>query len=85
MKELLTVRSNFFEAIGEDGRPIPQVELILVLSEPVYSADASGAVVASREVSHVRFGVLASSLGKLSSVLLDLAKQSEELREQKPK
>ena len=79
MKELLTISSNFIAAWTEEKKPIPQVEVILVMSEPSYTVDAVGEVVRQRETSQVRFCASTKVLRKLSDAMTKLADEAESL------
>jgi len=79
MKELLTISSNFLGAWTEEKKLLPQVEVILVMSEPSYSVDAVGEVVRQRETSQVRFSVSPKVLRKLSEAMTKLADEAETL------
>jgi hypothetical protein len=81
MKELLTVTANFYSAWAEDEdknqQLIPQVELIIVMSEPVYSVDSSGSTIRQREVSQCRFSTSPDMLRRLAESLVKLADESD--------
>jgi hypothetical protein len=79
MKELLTISSNFMGAWTEDKKLLPQVEVILVLSEPAYTVDAVGEVVRQRETSQCRFSASPKMLYKLADVLTKLGAEAEGL------
>lgn len=79
MKELLTISSNFLAAWTEEKKLLPQVEVILVMSEPAYSVDAVGEVVCQRETSQVRFSASPKVLRKLSEAMTKLADEAETL------
>ena len=79
MKELLTISSNFFAAWTEEKKLMPQVEVILVMSEPSYSVDAVGEVVRQRETSQVRFSASPKVLRKLADVMTKLSDEAETL------
>lgn len=79
MKELLTISSNFLAAWTEEKKLLPQVEVILVMSEPSYSVDAVGEVVRQRETSQVRFSASPKVLRKLSEAMTKLADEAETL------
>lgn len=81
MKELVTLSSNFFAVWTEEKTMSPMVEVILILSEPVYSVDSEGQVTRERETSQARFSVPLDRLVKLAEALLVLAKESEEMAE----
>lgn len=79
MKELLTVNSNFSASFTEGKKLLPQAEVILVLSEPIYAVDASGEIVRQRKNTHVRFAATPKALRKLSKELEHIANESESL------
>ena len=79
MKELLTLSSNFLAAWTEEKKLLPQVEVILVMSEPSYSVDAVGEVVRQRETSQVRFLATPKALRKLSAAMAALADEAEKM------
>lgn len=80
MKELLTVNANF-HAVWTDGdkKHLPQVEVILVMCEPVYSVDACGSVIRQRETSQCRFSAAPDMLRKLADSLVKLADEADSL------
>lgn len=79
MKELLTISSNFMGAWTEDKKLLPQVEVILVMSEPSYTVDAVGEVVRQRETSQCRFSASPKVLYKLAEAMTKLAAEAEAL------
>ena len=79
MKELLTMASNVFAAVSEEGKLIPRGEVVLVLSEPVYQVEPGGEVLRRRELSQVRFVSGPGALRKLADSLNLLANQAETL------
>lgn len=85
MKELLTIGSNFIGRWTEEKKLEPQVEIILLLSEPVYSVDPSGEVMRQREMSQARFVASPKTMRKLATALQELAEQVEELMPPAPK
>jgi hypothetical protein len=80
MKELLTISANF-HAVWTDGdkKQIPQVEVILVMSEPTYTVDAVGEVVRQRETSQCRFSASPKLLMRLAESMTKLAAEAEAL------
>jgi hypothetical protein len=80
MKELLTVNANF-HAVWTDGdkRQLPQVEVILVMSEPTYAVDAVGEIIRQRETSQCRFSASPKLLRKLAESLNKLADEADAL------
>ncbi len=85
MKELLDVRANYMATWTDEKKFVPQVEVVLLLTEAAYSVDAVGAVVRGREVSQVRFTTVAGNLRTLADVLVGIAGEVEQrLAEIKP-
>lgn len=79
MKELLTISANFSAVWTEEKKLLPQVEIVLVLSEPTYTVDAAGEVVSHRETSATRFAASPRMLRKMSDTLEKLAAEAETL------
>lgn len=80
MKELLTVNANYYAIWADDDtKQLPQVELCLVMSEPVYSVDAVGSLIRQRETSQCRFAASPEHLIKLASTLVKLAEEAKSL------
>ena len=79
MKELLTIRGNFSAVWTEEKVMLPQVEVILVLSEPTYAVDAAGEVVSHRETSATRFAASPRMLRRLGESMVKLAEEAETL------
>lgn len=77
MKQLLTVSSNYFAVRAENGLLLPEVEVILVLSEPTYAVDAVGELVKHRETSQSRFVASPKVLRKLAEALLQFAAEAD--------
>ena len=85
MKELLTVNANFHAVWSENDKPIPQVEVVLVTSEPTYTVDAAGQVISQRTTDAFRFAASPAALRKLAESLVKLAIEGEQLRWANPK
>ena len=80
MKEILTLNANFHAVWAEGSKKLlPQVEVILVMSEPSYVVDGVGDVIRQRTTSQVRFSANPKLLRKLSESLLKLADEAEGL------
>ena len=80
MKELLTVNANFHAVWSEeDKKQIPQVEVIVVMCEPIYTVDACGSIIRQRETSQCRFSAAPDMLRKLADSLVKLADEAESL------
>ena len=80
MKELLTINANFHAVWAEDSKKLlPQVEVILVMSEPSYIVDGVGDVIRQRTTSQVRFSTGPKPLRKLAELLTKLADEAESL------
>lgn len=80
MKELLTINANFHAVWAEGTKKLmPQVEVVLVMSEPTYAIDPVGEVIRQRVTSQVRFSANPKLLRKLSETLVKLADEAEEL------
>ena len=80
MKELLTVNANF-HAVWTDGdkKQLPQVEVIVVMCEPIYTVDACGSIIRQRETSQCRFSAAPDMLRKLADSLVKLAEEADSL------
>ena len=81
MKELLTVNANF-HAVWTDGdkkQQLPQVEVIVVMCEPIYTVDACGSIIRQRETSQCRFSASPDMLRKLADSLVKLADEADSL------
>lgn len=76
MKTLLGSAGNVLAGPDGDGWYEPLCEVVLILSEPRYEADATG-FVKRHQVSDVRFGGTPKSLRKLAEQLNRLADESE--------
>jgi hypothetical protein len=79
MKELLAVNTNFIALWDEKQKLHPNVEIILILSEPSYNIDPCGQVIRQRETHQVRFSASPSLLRKLCDSLQKLADEAETL------
>lgn len=81
MKELLTVNANFHAvwADGEKKQQLPQVEVIVVMCEPIYTVDACGGIIRQRETSQCRFSAAPEMLRKLADSLVKLADEADSL------
>lgn len=77
MKEILSVAANHLASFDKTG-VAPMVEVILILSEPVYTIDSTGAQIRSRETTTERFVSATEPLRKLSEILNRLADEAEE-------
>ena len=80
MKELLTVNANF-HAVWTDGdkKQLPQVEVIVVMCEPIYTVDSCGSLIRQRETSQCRFSAAPDMLRKLADSLVKLADEADSL------
>lgn len=81
MRELLSCCANFSALPLDDGALQPQVEVILIVSEPTYSLDPAGGQVKSREVSQLRFTTSAKQVLKLAEALTQFSAEAEKLFE----
>lgn len=80
MKELLTINANFHAVWAEGSKKLlPQVEVILIMSEPTYSVDPAGDVIRQRATSQVRFSASPKLLFKLAETMTKLGTEAEEL------
>lgn len=84
MKELLATTCNHMATIGRfrstDGKlsVIPQAELILIVSEPVYGVDSTGALSKSRQAESLRVITTADQLRDLAKQISNIADDIEE-------
>lgn len=77
MKELRSTTANMALVIGGD-EPQTVVEVVLLVSEPKYSIDASGSVAKARNLEDMRFSASPKGLRDLADVLLKLADEADE-------
>lgn len=77
MKELLNLAANFCATLHDDGILRPNIELALITSEPVYSCDAAGESIRTREVQTYRLAVTPKQARALSRQLEKLAEDAE--------
>lgn len=76
MKLLIATSGNILAGPDGDGGYEPLVEVVLIVSEPRYEADAAGFVKRSA-VSDIRFGSTPKTLRKVSVELVKLADAAE--------
>lgn len=81
MKELRSVYANILASFLDDDTIIPQVEVVLVFSEPQYFTDQVGGIGKQRVLSEARFLAAAENLRKLSETLLLLATEADQVKE----
>lgn len=79
MKEIVAISTNHFAILDHDSKPTPQVELIIMVTEPVYSLDQVGQVVKARNLDSFRVAASPFTLRKVAKLLESAAKESEEL------
>lgn len=79
MKEIHSVNANILASFHEDDTIIPQVEVVLVFSEPQYFSDMAGGIAKQRVLAEARFAATAENLRKLSEKLLMLATEADEV------
>lgn len=93
MKHLLAVNANQFAAFAPDGSLVPQVEVILVMTEPEYILQnkpdgESTELLKLTETFHCRFVAGPVALLKAAQTLIDLATEAnailEKARSQSP-
>lgn len=77
MKELLNLAANFCATLHDDGLLRPNIELALITSEPIYSCDAAGESIRTREVETYRFAVTPKQARALARQLETLAEDAE--------
>ena len=77
MKELRSTTANIALVIG-GGEASTVVEVVLLVSEPKYSIDASGSVAKARNLEDMRFSTSPKGLRDLADVLLKLADEADE-------
>lgn len=80
MKELAGNSSNIALIELEPGKLTATVEVILLLSEPIYKADVSG-FLKTRSLETLRFNTSAKGLRELSKCLGELAEDAVILEE----
>ena len=80
MQEALAVNANYFALFSEkDGRLLPQVECVLILSEPEYSMDAAGDLIRHRSTSQCRFSASPGMLRKMAESFNLMANEADAL------
>lgn len=80
MKQILTINANFHALWAEGSKKLlPQVEVILVMSEPSYTVDGVGDVIRQNATSQVRFSASPKLLRKIADSLVNLAEEAEKL------
>jgi len=80
MNELLTVNANFHAIWQEETKKLlPQVEVVVVVSEPTYTLDAVGDIIRQRAVSQFRFSANPKMLRRLADSLIKLADEADDL------
>lgn len=79
MKELMSVSSNVSISVHPDAEidSRPMIELVLVLSEPKYSLDATGELVKSRQTFDFRFSTTPSQLKKMAAIFIKTAEEAQ--------
>jgi hypothetical protein len=78
MKELVTLCANTHAVWTEGNQLVPQVEVILVISEPTYHVNEAGEVLRQRETSQVSFAASPKALLKLAGAMVELATEAHE-------
>lgn len=76
MKTLIATSGNILAGTDGEGGYEPLVEVVLLVSEPKYEADASGFVKRSA-VSDIRFGSTPKTLRNVAAELVKLAAEAE--------
>jgi len=76
MKELICIGSNNLATFTEEGKLVPQCEIILILDEPAYKVEGDQ-LVPHREESQTRFTASTRTLRKLAAKLVHLADEAE--------
>jgi hypothetical protein len=76
VKECITVTRNL-TAIPGKTQLHPMIEVVMVLTEPVYGFDATGECVKSRAVECVRFVASPESLRAIASSLREMADEGD--------
>jgi len=79
MNEILTISANHHAVWSEKNKLLPQVEVILVMSEPSYTVDGVGEVIRQRTTSQVRFSANPKVLRALAEGMIKLANEAEAL------
>jgi hypothetical protein len=77
VKQLIATACNLNAAIV-GGEALPQVEVVLVTTEPHYTADAAGTLIRRGETESYRFLASPSGLRKLARDLVEWADDVEE-------
>lgn len=76
MKELISLSANFLAVISPDHPPEPQIELVLILSEPVYEAIGEE-IRKRRHLSGVRLTTRPELLRQAATALAGLADECQ--------
>lgn len=77
MNELASISSNLLAIYDEKDRLIPSAEIVLIMTEPAYTIDASGGV-KSRNVVTTRFSAGPTLLRLIATAMNNIADQAEE-------
>lgn len=77
MNELTSIASNLHATYDEQDRLTPSAEIVLIMTEPAYTIDASG-VVKSRNVITTRFSAEPRLLRRIATAMNNIADQAEE-------
>jgi hypothetical protein len=78
MKEIVSLSTNFSAVIEKEGKPKPNAEVILILSEPVYRFTSSQEIIKERELTTVRFAANPTALRLAAKTLTEFAVECED-------
>lgn len=84
MKELASVASNVYMTLDDEKGAKPSIELILVVSEPVYKHTNIGDIAKERSTENYRVGMGLTSARSLLKYLTKQVELLESLTEQAP-
>ena len=79
MKEVYGTAKNISFTANDDGKLIPTIEVIVVVSEPQYGPDDNGDVEKFRVTDTLRFGTTPQGLRVLAQQFTEWANEAEAL------
>ncbi len=81
MKTLMGTARNHMVMYDDDGKGEPAIEIILMVTEPVYSVDAAGRVLKRNDVDSMRVVAQPEALRQVADSLREWADESDALAE----
>lgn len=74
MKEMVAISANIYHVLNNSDELRPQLELILVVSEPTYRHSTTGGVAKERVMSEFRMSIPASGVDEIVTRLQEYQK-----------